>query len=157
MPENLWRTLQVVSEWIRVADTKAGATLAVDGAILALVTARLRGSPTPAVLTVVALSVVIALAAASILLAIWTVVPRARRLSIGSIAHYATIAAFDSAASYRAVAVATFTDPDGLSRNLTEHIWAFSRTAMRKYLIVAWAIRLLAGAMVVGVVALLLP
>lgn len=157
MPENLWRILQVVSEWMRVADTKAGATLAVDGAILAVATARLRGSPAPAVPAVVALSLVVALAAASILLAIWTVVPRVRYLSVDSIAHYGAIAAFDSAGSYRAAALATLADLDDLAESLTEHIWTLSRTAMRKYLLLTWAIRLLAGAMLVGVVALLLP
>jgi hypothetical protein len=30
--DDLWRTLQIVSEWIRTADTKAGATLAIGGA-----------------------------------------------------------------------------------------------------------------------------
>ena len=157
MREDLWRTLQTVSDWIRIADTKAGATLAVDGAILALVTARLRGSPALAIPAVVALSVTIALAAASVLLAIWAVVPRVRHRSVDSIAHYGTIAAFDSAASYRAAALASLTDLEDLARNLTEHIWMLSRTAMRKYLLVTWAIRLLAGAMLVGVAALLLP
>lgn len=155
--EDLWRTLQIVMERIRVADTKAGATLAVDGAILAVVAARLRGFPTLGLPAVVALSVAITLAAASVLLAVWTVVPRARRLSIDSIAHYGTIAAFDSAASYRAAALATLADLDDLTVNLTRHIWAFSRTVMRKYTLVTWAIRLLAGAVLVGVLALLLP
>jgi hypothetical protein len=36
MREDLWRTLQVVSEWIKVADTKAGACVAIDGDLLAL-------------------------------------------------------------------------------------------------------------------------
>jgi hypothetical protein len=154
---DLWRTLQIVSEWIRTADTKAGATFAVGGAVLAVAATRLRGSPAPGVPAVVALSAAITLAAASVLLAIWTVVPRARRLGTKAISHYGTIAAFGSAAEYRAAALAVLGEPEELAANLTQHIWVFSRAAERKYRCVTWAIRLLAGAMLVGVAGLLLP
>lgn len=155
--DDLWRTLQIVSEWIRAADTKAGATLAVDGAVLAVAASRLRGTPPPGVPAVVALSVAVALAAASVLLAIWTVIPRARQLGTDAISHYGTIAAFRSAAEYRIAALTTLAEPDDLAAHLTRHIWAFSRTAARKYRFVTWAIRLLAGAMLVGATGLLLP
>jgi hypothetical protein len=155
--DDLWRTLQIVSEWIRTADTKAGATLAIDGAVLAVAASRLRGSPAPGVPAVVALSVAVALAAVSVLLAIWTVVPRARRLGTDAMSHYGTIAAFRSAAEYRTAALAVLAEPDELAKNLTQHIWAFSRAAARKYRYVTWAIRLLAGAMLVGAIGLLLP
>lgn len=62
-PEGLWRTLQTVSDWVKVADAKAGATLAVDGVILELLAGQLRGFPKPEPLTIVALSCAIALAA----------------------------------------------------------------------------------------------
>ncbi|MDX3194509.1 DUF5706 domain-containing protein [Streptomyces sp. MN03-5084-2B] len=146
-----------MSEWIRTADTKAGATLAVDGAVLAVAASRLRGTPPPGVPAVVALSVAVALAAASVLLAIWTVVPRARRLGTEAISHYGTIAAFRSAAEYRVAVLTTLSEPDDLAEHLTRHIWAFSRAATRKYRFVTWAIRLLAGAMLVGATGLLLP
>lgn len=38
--EDLRRTLHIVSDWIKVADTKAGATLTVDGAVLAVTAAQ---------------------------------------------------------------------------------------------------------------------
>ncbi len=155
--DDLWRTLQIVSEWIRTADTKAGATLAIDGAVLAVTTARLRGAPSPGLPAVIALSAAIALAAASVLLAIWTVVPRARRLGTEAISHYGTIAAFGSAAEYRAAALAVLAEPEVLAENLTRHIWAFSRAAALKYRFVARAIWLLAGAILVGAAGLLLP
>ena len=155
--EDLWRTFHIVSDWIKVADTKAGATLAVDGAVLAVTAARLRGSPAPGVPAILVSSAAIALAAASALLAIWTVLPRARRLRINSISHYGTIAAFASPEEYCAAALTTLTDLDQLSKNITHHIWAFSRAAVRKYQLVRWAIMLLAGAMLVGTLGLLLP
>lgn len=155
--EDLWRTLQIVSDWIKVADTKAGATLAVDGAVLAVTAARLRGSPAPGVPAILVSSVAIAFAAASVLLAIWTVLPRARRLGTDSISHYGTIAAFNSPADYLAAALTTLNDLDQLSKNITQHIWALSRAADRKYHLVRWAIVLLAGAMLVGTLGLLLP
>jgi hypothetical protein len=46
---------------------------------------------------------------------------------------------------------------DQLSKNLTQHIWAISRAAARKYQLVGRAIVLLAGAMLVGTLGLLLP
>jgi hypothetical protein len=155
--DDLWRTLQIVSEWIRTADTKAGATFAVGGAVLAVAATRLRGSPAPGVPAVVALSVAIVLGAASVLLAILTVVPRARRLGTEAISHYGTIAAFGSAAEYRAAALVILGEPEALAENLTRHIWVFSRAAERKYRSVTWAIRLLAAAMLVGACGLLLP
>jgi drug/metabolite transporter (DMT)-like permease len=155
--DDLWRTLQIVSEWIRVADTKAGAALAVDGAVLALTATRLQGDPSPQLPAILALSMAIALAAASVLSAIWTVVPRARRLRTNSITHYGTIAAFTSPASYHTVALETLTDPESLTKNLTQHIWTFSRAAARKYVLVTWAINLLAGGMLAGTIGLLLP
>ncbi len=63
--EGLWRILQTVSEWIRVADAKAGATLAVDGVMLALLVGRLRGTPAPRTLATVGLHGAIALAVLS--------------------------------------------------------------------------------------------
>jgi hypothetical protein len=155
--EHLWRTLQIVSDWIKVADTKAGAALAVDGAVLAVTAARLRGSPAPSIPSILVSSVAVALAAASVLLAIWTVLPRAQRLRTESISYYGTIAAFNSAAEFRTAALTTLSDPDQLSKNIAQHIWAFSRAAARKYRLVRWAIMLLAGSMLVGTLGLLLP
>ncbi|MEV6827215.1 Pycsar system effector family protein [Amycolatopsis sp. NPDC051102] len=146
-----------MSEWIRVADTKAGATLAIDGAVLAVAASRLRGSPAPGVLALVALSGAVVLGSVSVLLAIWTVIPRAKRLGIDSICHYGTIAAFRSAAEYRANVMEILATPDSLADNLTRHIWTLSRVADRKYRCVTGAIRLLAGAMLVGALGLLLP
>jgi hypothetical protein len=153
--EDLWRTLQTVSEWIRVADAKAGATLAVDGVMLALLVGRLRGIPTPSAVPAAGFSAAVILAAVSGLLAIWTVVPRTRRLGAASMVHYGTIAGFGSAVTYHSAAVALLADPDAVAKALTDHIWTISRSAKRKYLLVTWAIRLLVGSLVVGMFAVL--
>src|SRR5262249_29161224 len=85
--DSLWRTLQIVTDWIKVADTKAGAALAVDGVMLAIFTARLRSTPAASTISTAGLLIAIALAAASALFAVWTVVPRARRLQANSMVH----------------------------------------------------------------------
>lgn len=153
--EDLWRTLQTVSDWVKFADAKAGATLAVDSVILALLVGRLRGSPRPELSTIVALFCAIALAAFSGLLAVWAVMPRVRRLGADSMVHYGTIAKFEVPASYCAAAIATLANSNEFAKTITRHIWTLSRVAAHKYLLVIWSIRLLAGALVVGVLTLL--
>jgi hypothetical protein len=153
--DDLWRTLHVVSEWIRVADAKAGATVAVDGVLLALFGGRLRALADPPLFTIIALSTATAVATVSGLLAIWAVQPRARRLGADSIIHYGSIAKFESFGSYRDAAVETMGDPDGFAEALTRHIWVLSRSATRKYVLVERAITLLFIAGVVGAPALL--
>src|SRR5688500_890391 len=94
--EDLWRTLQSVSDWIRVADAKAGATLAVDGVLMALLAGRLRGTTTLSGISTLSFFIGIGLAAVSGLLAIWAVVPRTKRLGADSMVHYGKIATFES-------------------------------------------------------------
>lgn len=153
--DDLWRTLQAVSEWVRVADAKAGAILAVDGVLLALSTGRLKGTPTPPVPAAVGLSIALTAAAVSGLLAVWTVVPRMKRLGATSMIHYGAIATFDSAASYHNAAVSLAEDPDGITMALTQQIWTISRSAKRKYHLVTWAIRLLVASLFAGALSLL--
>jgi hypothetical protein len=148
--DDLWRTLQTVSEWVRVADAKAGATLAVDGVLLALLTGRLRGAQAPSALMTAGLSVALTAAAVSGLLAVSAIVPRMKRLGADSMIHYGTIAAFGSARSYHEEAVALISDLEAASRALTQHIWIISRSAKRKYHLVTWAIRLLVGSLIAG-------
>lgn len=153
--DDLWRTLQTVSDWIRVADAKAGAALAIDGVLLAIITARLRATAAPSALAVAGSSATIAVAAVSALLAIWAVVPRTRWLRANSLVHYGTIAAFGTASAYRTAAVAAFTDPNGVVEALTAHIWTISRSAVRKYRLVTLAILLLVVAMVLALASML--
>jgi pycsar effector protein len=154
--EDLWRTLQTVSDWIRVADAKAAATLTVDGVILAILTTKLGSTPNPTPVGTVVLSVAVALTAVSGLLAIWAVVPRTRRLKARSMVHYGTIAAFETPAMYCSAAISTFTNPDDLAKALADHIWTISRSAVRKYRLVTLGIQLLVGGFCLGLVAILL-
>jgi hypothetical protein len=150
-------TLQTVSEWVRFADTKAGATLAVDGVMLALFSGRLRGEPKPEHLATFAFAGAIVLATVSGLLAAWTIVPRTRRLRAESLVHYGTIANFDSAERYRVAALESLAEPNEFAKTLTAHIWTISRAADRKYVLVTWAIRFLVSAAFGGIVASLFP
>jgi hypothetical protein len=154
--DDLWRTLQTVSDWIRVADAKAGATLTVDGVVMALLASRLRGSTPMPFISTLGLSTGIGLAAVSGLLAIWAVIPRARRLGADSMVHYGTIAAFESAAAYHDATLALHANSDVLAEALTKHIWIISRSARIKYMLLIWGIRLLAVSLIVGLFAFLL-
>ena len=153
--DNLWRTLQSVSDWIRVADAKAGAALAIDGALLAITAARLRGTTALSSTATVGSSLTIAVAALSGLLAIWSVVPRTRWLRANSMVHYGTIAAFSTSGAYHKAAVAAFSEPDGIVEALTAHIWTISRSARRKYRLVTLAIQLLVVAMALALASML--
>ncbi|MEU8899292.1 Pycsar system effector family protein [Nocardia sp. NPDC048505] len=149
--ETLWRTLHTVSEWVKFADAKAGATLALSGAMLALLSGRLREVPEPPTASLIMLYVSVALAGVSALLAVWTVLPRTRRLGANSLIHYGTIARFASAEHYRTAMLAALADPAAFDAALAHHVWTIARAATRKYVLVTWAIRFLAAALVVGV------
>lgn len=154
--EDLWRTLQTVSEWIRVADAKAVANLTVDGVILAILTTKLGSTPSPTPAATAVLFVAIAFTAGSGLSAIWAVVPRTRRVKASSMVHYGTIAAFETSAMYYSAAISTFTNPDELTKALADHIWTISRLAVRKYRLITLGIKLLVGGFLLGLVAILL-
>lgn len=153
--ESYWRTLHAVSEWIRFADAKAGATLAIDGVLLAIVTARLQAPPTPPTLVSVGSLAAIAVAAASALFALWTVIPRAKKLRTISIVHYGTIARFGTYAEYHKAATAAFTEDGRSAKELAAYSWALSRSAARKYQLVTIAIQLLVVAMALALASML--
>ena len=92
LTDDLWRILGSISDWVRFADAKAGAALAV-----------------------VVLSIGLALAALSALAAVWTVVPRMRKLGADSMIHYGRIASFDTAESFAAELREPLSDPDRAS------------------------------------------
>ncbi|WP_433203595.1 Pycsar system effector family protein [Nocardia sp. CA-107356] len=140
-----------MSEWVKFADAKAGATLALSGAMLALLSGRLRETPEPPVSTLIMLYISVGLAGVSALLAVWTVLPRTRRLGANSLIHYGTIAKFASGEHYRAAVLSTLADPNAFDAALAQHVWTIARAASRKYVLVTWAIRFLAAALVVGV------
>lgn len=154
--DDLWRILASISEWIRFADAKAGAALAVDGVMLVLLAGRLTRVPPPAAYVAVIFSVALALAASSTLAAVWTVVPRMKRLGANAMVHYGTVAAFGTVDEYTSAITQMLSDPAKLSGALSEQIWTLSRAAAHKYKLVGTSIRLLACALAVGLVGLLL-
>ncbi|MFS8096730.1 DUF5706 domain-containing protein [Lentzea alba] len=152
----LWRTLGGVSDWVRFADAKAGAALAVDGVMVVLLAGRLTRTPAPGAFVAVILSAALALAAVSALAAVWTVVPRMKRLGASAMIHYGTLASFDTAEACTAAFKAKLADPDEMISVLTTQIWTLSRAADRKYKLVGTSVRLLAGALAVGLLGVLL-
>lgn len=68
--------------------------------------------------------------------------------------HYGEIATFESADSYHDAIVDLVRDENGLSRQVSQHIWTLSRSAQRKYRLVARSIHFLAGALAIGIASL---
>jgi hypothetical protein len=151
--DNLWRTLEFVSEWVKFADAKAGAILAADGVLLALLIGQLDDSRRSAVALAV-LRCAIACAVSSGILAVWAVVPRVHSSGSDSLIHYGRISKFASFENYRDTVTAAHAAGDEIPTALMLHIWTLSRVARHKYRLISWAVRLLAAAIGVGVLIL---
>jgi hypothetical protein len=140
--ENLWHGLQSVNDWVRFADAKAGAVLASDGVLIAVVaqsstdeTAALRVLPT------------LALAVASGLLALWALIPRLGMVRPSSPFYFNHVATeCSNAKAYREWVLPVVRDPAALAATLSDQIWAMSTVAKRKYKWVRVATWLLGGA-----------
>ncbi|MFI6909643.1 Pycsar system effector family protein [Nonomuraea sp. NPDC050394] len=154
--EDLYRNIQQIAEWIRFADAKAGAIVAVNGVMIAFYAGRLGGNPRPSAIAVVSTSAALVVAAFSALLAVVTVSPRARRLGANSAIHYGTIAAHASAEAFHQTVMTVYADAKQLDRALSTELWMLARIADRKYIYVVWAIRVWIAAFLLGVVTLLL-
>jgi hypothetical protein len=154
--DDLWRILGSISDWVRFADAKAGATLAVDGVMMVLLAGRLTRTPSPTAVAVIVLSIALTLAALSALAAVWTVMPRMRTLGADAMIHYGRIASFDTAESFAAGLKEPLSDPDRMAGVLASQIWTLSRAAAHKYRLVGLAVRLLAGALATGLTGLVL-
>jgi hypothetical protein len=153
--EDLWRTLQQIAEWIRFADAKAGAVIAVDGVMIAFHAGRLDNEANSGLAPTLALCAAMVVAALSALFAVMTVSPRARRFGASSALHYDIIAAHPSASAFHEAATAMYADRDRIDEALTTHVWTLARIAQRKYTHAAWAIRIAIGAFFLGLLALL--
>jgi hypothetical protein len=155
LSEDLWRTLQHIAEWIRFADAKAGAVVAVDGAMIAFYASRLDDRANQELVQTVILSATTISAAVSALFAVMTVAPRARRVGATSALHYDIIAAHPSVTAFHQAATAMYADRDRVDEALTTHVWTLARIARRKYTYATWSIRVAIGAFLLGLLALL--
>ncbi|WP_432893397.1 Pycsar system effector family protein [Kribbella sp. CA-245084] len=134
---SLWQVLQTVNDWIKFADAKAGAVLAGDGVLIAVVA---QSSDDVTALLLPALVV----AVLSGLLALWAVVPRLGLVYPASPFYFNHVASqCEDAKAYREWILPTLRDPAALEQTLSDQIWAMSRVARVKYRWVRFATWLL--------------
>jgi hypothetical protein len=150
--EAAWKSLQLVTEWVRYADTKATATLAVNGLLLGLIALRvpstddLRTNPVKAVLLFAALIC----AVVSVLLSIVVVLPsdRSRGPADRSLLRFADVAADfgTQAEDFVGEFVRLVDDAPRLRAEIVREVWRGSVVGQRKYRLVSWSIMFLVAA-----------
>lgn len=147
MKNDLWQTLGRTHEWIRFADTKAGALLAADGALAAAVLGVLDGSDDWWVLALGRLS--LTAAGVSAAFSLITLIPR---LNVGeptSIIYFDHIARKygSSLENYQQAAESILSDEKGLRDELLSQVWANSIVARTKFVMTTRSLRSLAVAL----------
>lgn len=143
-PDRIWRTLELVNEWIRHAEAKAGATLAGTIAVAAGLFALWQASPPVWRWWLVASA---ALAIVAFLVAAWlsiaSLVPRLRvapsKEGTPNPLYFNDIAAWsDGQATYLSEMMTISARPERLATELARQVWANSNVASRKF---RWANR----------------
>jgi Family of unknown function (DUF5706) len=150
-PEDAWRGLQQVNEWIRFADAKAGAVLAgsgVLGAFLVHAIPRLsdfRDQPVRAVL----LSLAVCSVGLSALITLGVLAPRLRTGEARSLLYFDHVARRygQDRQAFVAMYLHLGEDEAALCNQLIEQMWANSLVARRKFRRVAIATYALGTAM----------
>lgn len=157
--DDAWKALSQANDWIKVADTKAGAIVAVDGVLGGLLVRALPAAdswtrhPWQAGAILGGLTLVVAGA----LIALRVFAPRLRAGEPRSLIYFDHIARrYPKAADFKVTFIAMLDREGQLREALAEQLWANSRVARKKFRRVAVSLWLLAGALVVALCASLL-
>ena len=155
--ETLWKTYNVINEWIRFSDTKAGAILAANGIIASIVLPKLsdhkvflNNHPTLLILLMMGITT----AFISIILSIICLNPT---LKIGtktnSVIFFANIAEnFQTHDEYEKNALDVLIDEKHAAAQIAQQVWANSKVALKKYKAVVWATYSLEGTILIGII-----
>jgi len=155
--ETLWKTYNVINEWIRFSDTKAGAILAANGVIASIVLSKLAESKVfldNNTIFFYPLIIGIILTCISIVSAIICITPT---LKIGtksnSVIFFANIAEnFETYNEYEKKALDVLIDEKHAAAQIAQQVWANSKVALKKYKAVAWATYSLEGTILIGII-----
>lgn len=155
--ETLWKTYNVINEWIRFSDTKAGAILAANGVIASIVLSKLSEDNVflnnhPIFLIPLILGIITTFI--SIISSIICLNPT---LKIGtktnSVIFFANIAEnFEIYSDYEKNALDVLTDEKHAAAQISQQVWANSKVALKKYKAVAWATYSLEGTILIGII-----
>lgn len=157
--DDAWKALAQATDWIKVADTKAGVTMAGNGVLGGVMVKALPPrsawghQPWQVTLTFLAIACV----AISAFVALRVFAPRLRTGEPRSLIYFDHIARrYPKAADFKPKFVAMLGREGQLQEALAEQLWANSRVARKKYRRVAVAVWLLAAALVFALAAGLL-
>lgn len=150
--ETAWRTYEIINEWIKFSDAKAGAILAADGVIASVVFALLQSSfqvSSANLLTIIIIVLGIICVCFSVYFSLLCLNPTLKVGEPKSLIFFDHIAQkYQIPADYKKDFLETFNDTDTAITQITEQIWANSKVAKKKYFAVTWSTRFF-GAIVV--------
>lgn len=151
--DDAWKALTQANDWIKVADTKAGVVMAVNGVLGGVMVKALptRNSwthqPWQVILTFLTLACIIG----SAFTALRVFAPRLRTGEPRSLIYFDHIAKrYPKVADFKPVFIAMLSHEEQLQSALAEQLWANSRVAKRKFKHVAIALWLLAAALILA-------
>ena len=154
--KSLWEIYRLVNEWVRFADAKATAILAINGVILAVIGASindLKGllidQPLVLWLVVFALSFLLV----SIVLALASLLPITSSSKIKSSIFFGAIAQdYDKPTDYQVAVKASLESEKGLAQDLLGQIWTNSKISALKYKYISFATYSLTIAITIGII-----
>jgi len=158
--ETLWKTYNVINEWIRFSDTKAGAILATNGVITSIVLPKLSDYTIFLNDHLVLLILLILGIITTFISIISSIICLSPTLKIGtktnSVIFFANIAEnFETYNDYEKNALDVLTDEKHAATQIAQQVWANSKVAMKKYKAVAWAIYSLELTIIIGILSTL--
>lgn len=146
--DDLWVVHTAVNEWVRFADTKAGAVLGAQGVIFALAIPSLVEHRAWILAEPLVCTLVIVAAACALLSVAWSlkcVIPRLRVGEAKSLIFFGHIAqAFDNPEAYHEMFERYRNDEKGISGHIAHQVWSNSVVAWKKYKDSTWALRFFA-------------
>ena len=137
MNENYWNVLQHTHEWVRFADTKAGAVLAAQIAVFAvgvppLIEHREALASLPCSTWILAALLVAAIISTGT--SLWAIVPRLKVGEPKSLIFFAHIdKAYNSGESFSSHAREYYEDHENFPDQILEQVWAVSKVAVKKH------------------------
>jgi hypothetical protein len=152
--DEAWRVLGQVNDWIRFADTKAGAVVAASGVLggLLVKSAPSRNDFRTHTTYAVLLSLALASVAVGMLLALRVLTPKLRSGEPRSLVYFSHVAKkyprtpSDFVERFKSMA----DDENQLAIQVLDQVWANSCVAYRKYRMVTWAIWFFRAALVIA-------
>lgn len=140
----MWKTYDVINGWIKFSDTKAGAILAANGAILTIAFSKSIDNKDFILdnqFLLISLSLGFLFGLISMIFAILCLGPTLRIGESKSLIYFGHIAQkYDSFNRYKIDVAASFRDESGSIDQITNQVWANSKIAWKKYINVSRAI-----------------